>query len=215
MKAGEVFPLTPYERRAYAVVDLFEQELCNFTGAPFAVATNSCTNAIQLALTWERLNVGTEWLRLPRRTYIGVLQAALRAGYDIVWDDQGDNWQQRGWYALWPTGVIDAARDLQAGCYKRDYQVCVSFHSAKQLPSGRGGALLTNLEELADWARAARMDGRTPGDTKPPIIGNTLHCPMPPDVAARGLDILSRWTEPPAPLPHTEYPDLSQWYPGV
>ena len=70
------------------------------------------------------------------------------------------------------------------------------------------------VREAAEWFRAARMDGRAPGDNKPPVFPG-FHCPMPPDVAARGLDILSRWTEPPKPLPFTQYDDLSQWYPGV
>jgi dTDP-4-amino-4,6-dideoxygalactose transaminase len=202
------------QRRAYRVVDLFEQELCDFTGAPYAVAVNSCTNALFLALRWERLH-GTKsaYVRLPRRTYIGVLQSCLNAGYDVEWSDSvwAETWQKRGWYMLEPVPVADCARYLGEGAYQFGH-ACLSMHSAKQLPIGRGGAILTDNEEAAEWFRAARMDGRAPGDPGPPMFP-AWHMPMPPDVAARGLDILSRWEGSPAPLPHTDYPDLSEFWP--
>ncbi len=204
-------------RRAYRVVDDFEAELCDYTGAPFAVAVNSCTNALLLALTWERVNRPSAFrsgsISVPRNTYIGVLQSILNAGFKPrFWD----GWTQ-GWYALDPAGVIDAARYFQPGLFPKFNQchVCLSFHAAKQLPIGRGGAILTDNEDAAEWFRAARMDGRAPGDARDPVFP-AFHCPMPPDVAARGLDILSRWNDrgySPPPLPHEDYPDLSQWWP--
>ncbi len=208
-------------RRAYRVVDSFEAELCDYTGAPFAVAVNSCTNALLLALTWDACRVASgrvvppfSEVRVPRHTYIGVLQSVLNAGFrPRFWD----GWTQ-GWYNLNPSNVADCARYLKRGFYGdawRGVHACLSFHSAKQLPIGRGGAILTDNEEAAEWFRAARMDGRAPGDVKDPVFP-AFHCPMPPDVAARGLDILSRWNDrgySPPPLPHEDYPDLSQWWP--
>ncbi len=207
-------------RRAYRVVDAFERELCDYTGAPFAVAVNSCTNALLLALTWKRLRGLKHKLEVPRWTYIGVLQSVLNAGFEVhSWT--GRDWQgtdvagqPAGSYWLLPSDVVDSARLLAQGMYGEGI-VCLSFHSAKQLPIGRGGAILTDNEEAAEWFRAARMDGRAPGDVRDPVFP-AFHCPMPPDVAARGLDILSRWNDrghSPPPLPHEEYPDLSQWWP--
>ncbi len=201
-----------HARRAYRVVDDFEAELCDYTGAPFAVVVNSCTNALLLALTWEKMSgvLGPIWL--PRRTYIGVLQSVLNAGYMAMWTDE--RWQVTDWYELQPSRVCDSARSLRRGNFDGGHE-CLSFHSAKQLPIGRGGAILTDNEKAAEWFRAARMDGRAPGDVRDPVFP-AFHCPMPPDVAARGLDILSRWNDrgysPPA-LPHEDYPDLSQWWP--
>lgn len=37
----------------YQVVKDFEQALCDYTGAPFAVTTMSCTMALQLAVAWH------------------------------------------------------------------------------------------------------------------------------------------------------------------
>lgn len=210
-------------RRAYAVVDLFEAELADYTGAPYAVAVNSCTNALLLALTWERSHGIEEPIRLPRRTYVGVLQAALNAGYEVEWLDEHErlnDWQ--GWddwrsdsYDLIPTDVVDSARCLRRDLYVPETFTCHSFHSAKQLPLGRGGAILTDNPEAANWFRAVRMDGRPPGAPIEATVFPGYHCPMPPDVAARGLDILSRWNDAgysPPPLPPTDYPDLSAIY---
>ncbi len=202
-------------RRAYAVVDAFEAELCDYTGAPFAVAVNSCTNAIFLALTWWRIDdcdgEGDDLVLFPRRTYVGVLQAALNAGHAIVdWDDE--DWQGQGWCQFSTTPVIDAARSIGQGSYFRGTHMCLSFHAAKQLPLGRGGAILTDSAKAAEWFRAARMDGRPPGAPIEDTVFPGFHCPMPPDTAARGLDILSRWNDAgysPPPLPPTDYPDLS------
>ena len=196
-------------RRAYRVVDAFEDELADYTGASYAVAVNSCTNALLLALTWERMRGVEGPVRLPRRTYVGVLQSVLNAGYEIEWEPEYD-WQGRGFYPLLPALVQDSARAL-----RRDYRaghICLSFHAAKQLPLGRGGAILTDNAEANEWFRAARMDGRPPGALIEATVFPGYHCPMPPEVASRGLDILSRWNDAgysPPPLPPTDYPDLS------
>lgn len=195
-------------RRAYRIVDQFEQELCDYTGAPYAVAVNSCTNAIFLALTYEQMKTGEHHVTLPKHTYIGVLQAALNAGYSVEWHDNG--WI--GGYSLMPTHVVDCARALWPSMYVTRELTCLSFHAAKQLPLGRGGAILTDDPDAAEWLRAARMDGRPPGQPIEATIFPGYHCPMPPDVAARGLDVLSRWNDTgytPPPLPPETYPDLS------
>jgi dTDP-4-amino-4,6-dideoxygalactose transaminase len=102
-------------RRAYRVVDLFEQELCDYTGAPFAIATNSCTNALTLSLMWEHRRMEDRWFKvtLPKRTYIGVLQAVLNAGFDVRWQDA----EASHWYQLSPTNVVDAARWFKADLF--------------------------------------------------------------------------------------------------
>lgn len=206
-------------RRAYRVVDDFERELEHYTGAPHAVAVDSCTNALLLALVYERrryreaafAQTGLEVepvVVLPRRTYVGVLQAARNAGWRVGWTDAA--W--RGSYRLEPTRVVDSARDLRRGMYEPGSLTCLSFHAAKQLPLGRGGAILTDDAAAAEWFRAARMDGRPPGSPIGETVFPGFHCPLPPDTAARGLWVLSRWVDSgfvPAPLPDDPYPDLS------
>jgi dTDP-4-amino-4,6-dideoxygalactose transaminase len=199
------------------VVDAFESELCDYTGAPFAVAVDSCTNAIHLSLfhEWRRFwtdrslaQYGDTSVTLPRRTYVGVLQAARNAGWRVEWSD--DPWRDS--YRLSPTRVVDSARRLAPGMYEPGTLTCLSFHAAKQLALGRGGAILTDDHAAAEWLRRARADGRAPGDLEPYATFPGFHAYMPPDTAARGLWILSRWVDSgfaPGPLPDDPYPDLS------
>jgi dTDP-4-amino-4,6-dideoxygalactose transaminase len=193
----------PDPRRAYRVVDDFEFELADYTGAPYAVTVDSCTNALLLCFTRF-----AEHVILPARTYVGVLQAARNAGCTVEWDYAV--WKD--WYRVWPTSIIDSARYIHRGMYRAGTLTCLSFHAAKQLPLGRGGAILTDDEQAAEWLRAARMDGRPPGAPIEKTQFPGFHCPLPPDTAARGLWILSRWNDTgysPPPLPDEEYPDLS------
>lgn len=197
-------------RRAYRVVDRFEDELCVYTGAPFSIAVNSCTNALLLALTWDALHgLGRFRAVLPRRTYVGVLQSVLNAGLEVEWSD--DRWLDQ--YTIEPYRVVDSARRIAPGMYRPGSLTCLSFHARKQLPLGYGGAILTDKLDAADWFSAARMDGRPPGAPVGQTVFPGFHCPLSPDVAARGLWILSDWndkTYTPPRLPDETYPDLSQ-----
>jgi dTDP-4-amino-4,6-dideoxygalactose transaminase len=200
-------------RRAYRVVDDFEAELCAYTGAPFAVTVDSATNAIFLSLVYElQQRPDHSYVRLPRRMYVGVLQAARNAGYEVLWDDAA--WDAgQNYYTLPPTRIVDAARRMFQGMFVASTLTCLSMHAAKQLPLGRGGAILTDDAAAAEWLRAARMDGRPPGAPIGETVFPGFHCPMPSDTAARGLWILSRWVDSgydPPPLPQEEYPDLSK-----
>lgn len=193
-------------RKAFWVVDDFEDELASYCAAPYAVAVDSCTNAIFLSLVLEALRITRHELTLPARTYSGVAQAALNAGWRIFWDYS----EWRGSYAIQPTRVIDAALNLAPDSYEPGTLTCVSFHAAKQLPVGIGGAILLDDPDDNRWLRAARMDGRQQGtnETRPQQPG--YHCFMPPDVAARGLWLLTALKgQPPHECNHDAYPDLS------
>ncbi len=202
-------------RRPYEVVDAFEEELAAYCGSPFAVAVDSCTNALFLSLRWMAMTWPSllEYpVRLPKRTYIGVLQAAQNAGFSVDWVDR---WNVSSatvggdFYTLSPLKIADCARYLRADMYWEDTLMCLSFHAAKQLPIGRGGAILTDNKDFVDWARRARQDGRTPGDDSIPPLFPAWHMYMTPDYAARGLWLLSRLPDSPPPLPQENYPDLS------
>ena len=192
-------------RRAYRVVDDFEQELCDFTGAPFAVSVDSATNGIFLALLHERLVYGHDHATMVRHSYVGVLWALRNAGYTIDWTDEP--WTTH--YRIQPTRVVDSARRIARDMYEPGTLTVLSHHAAKQLALGRGGTILTDDADAAEWLRRARADGRAPGDTDPYAVAPGHHMYLPPPTAALGLWILSRWTHDPAPLPPDPYPDLS------
>jgi dTDP-4-amino-4,6-dideoxygalactose transaminase len=189
---------------AFDVVRQFEDALAEYTGAGEAVVVDSCTNAIFLSLLW----CGKKIVGLPKRTYVGVAQSALNAGYEIEWLDAP--WS--GCYLLWGTPIWDSARRFRAGMYQETHPgalVCVSFQIAKHLPIGRGGAILTDNADTAAWLRRARFDGRTPGDSAAPIQVPGYHMYMPPPDAARGLWLLSWLPRDNEDLPNDDYPDLS------
>ena len=195
-------------RRAFEVVDAFEEELSEYTGAPYVVTTDSCTNALFLSLLWfKRLNL--PWVELPKHTYVGVAQAALNAGYEIRWKDE--EWS--GGYIINPLALVDSAKSLYRNMFYLwgHDTICISFQAGKILPIGRGGAILTDDPEMAEWCRKARFDGRTEGDccdTMTEFQQPGYHMYMTPSDAARGLWLLTYLEDNP-PDQIDEYPDLS------
>lgn len=190
-------------RRAFEVVDMFEEELAEYTGAPYAVAVDSGTNALFLSLLYRQQTS----VSIPRKTYVGVAQAALNAGYVIEWRDE--DWH--GAYELGPLDIWDAAKRFRRGMYATGSLMCLSFQAGKILPIGRGGAILTDRLEAASWLKRARFDGRTEGgccDEWERFTTPGHHMYMTPPDAARGLWLLTYLPDD-NPDQVDEYPDLS------
>lgn len=159
--------------------------MCEYTGAPYAVAVSSCTAAIDLILfRLSQLHRGFDRaIKLPKRTYVGVAQAIARNAWEICFTDE----QWSGVYRLPPTTIWDCAKRFTSGMYVTGQFQCVSFHTAKILGDTQGGAILHSSPLFDSWARKARFDGRTEGvplkDDKEITLG--LHCYMSVDVASR------------------------------
>jgi dTDP-4-amino-4,6-dideoxygalactose transaminase len=195
----------------------FETALCQYTGARFAVTTTSCTQAILMALAWQRsigrcftpenLRYEYEEIYMPRRSYVGVPASVLNAGYKVRFTD--DDWE--GEYQLQPLPVWDSARRFTSGMYRPGQMQCVSFHWSKILGLSQGGAILHDNEEADSWLRRARFDGRTEGvDPKQDQVQYpSWHGYLSPEVAAHGLMKLSLLPKHNADLPRSDYPDLS------
>lgn len=195
--------------RAFDVVEAFEEELAAYTGARYCVTTDSCTNALYLALlqSWDGEFWQIDTVSLPKHTYVGVVHAARNAGLRVAWRDE--EWE--GSYRLFPFPVVDSAKKFQRDMYVPGTLTCLSFQAGKQLPIGRGGAILTDNQEAAEWLRAARLDGRTPGRdyADNTYQGFGAHCYLTPPDAARGLWLLT-YIDDDDKCDWTEYPDLSQ-----
>jgi dTDP-4-amino-4,6-dideoxygalactose transaminase len=213
---------------AHQITREFEASLCEYTGAKYAVAVNSCTMALLLAVAWNlrladiHFDAFGEYLPpevdIPKRTYVGVPMSIVHAGGRPTFRDE--DWI--GAYQLKPLPVWDSARFFTSGMYRgrvgplsRDcsgQMVCVSFHTAKILGDTQGGAILHDDPEADKWLRRARFDGRTEGvapkDDRFDMIG--WHCYLSPDVSARLLWRMSVLPKHNEPLPNDEYPDLSQ-----
>lgn len=201
----------------HAVTAQFEQELCNYTGAKYAVAVNSCTMAILLALAWhipeenrykpkhERPKVS-----IPRPGYVSVPMSIIHAGGFPEFRDE--DW--RGSYQLQPYPVYDCARRFTSGMYQPGTFQCVSFHASKLLGIEQGGAVLHDCDDADLWFRRMRFDGRTPGinPKDDPAIGTIVafHCYMNPSTAAQGLLRLFSLPRHNDDLNNSDYPDLSE-----
>lgn len=201
----------------YKVTKDLEAALCEYTGAPFAVAVNSCTAALVLAVQyaatisypyWDGNSPPRFYVEIPRRTYVSVPCAILLAGGRIAWRDE----QWRGAYQLKPLPVWDCARRFTGGMYVAGQFQCVSFSTTKILGIEQGGAILHDNPEADKWFRKMRFDGRTEGvdpkDDTFDVIGH--HCIMLPSIAAQLLLKLYHLPKHNEDLPEFDYPDLSK-----
>jgi dTDP-4-amino-4,6-dideoxygalactose transaminase len=205
----------------FQVVRDFESALCDYTGAPYAVTTTSCTMALLLAVAWhlrerrwQNIHFDRPAIEIPKRTYVSVPMSIIHADGRPTFRDE--IWH--GQYQLRPLPVWDAARWFTSGMYECEtlshagQMQCVSFHTTKILGDTQGGAILHDYPEADQWLRRMRFDGRTEGvapkDDTFREIG--YHCYLSPDVAARLLHRLCVLPKHNAPLPNDDYPDLSQ-----
>ena len=202
----------------YQVVKDFEKAIAEYTGAKYAIAVSSCTEALLLACAYRLKDISKEDLpivSIPKHTYVGVPMSIIHAGGIIRFRDE--EWV--GLYELQPHNIWDAAKWLTSGMYKtveelkKNPIVCISLHWAKTLSVGWGGVILHNDEEADTWMRRARFDGRTegvhPSEDKFDQLG--WHCIMSPAQAAEALTRLSFLPKHNNPIPADGYPDLSKF----
>jgi len=199
----------------FGIIEEFEKAICDYTGAPYCVSTNSCTNALFLSLMWHKqwlVDEGIFFLEndhfiiIPKRTYVSVPMQIKHAGFKIGFHDR--DWD--GGYRLEPTPIWDYARRFRGGMHHPSTVQCVSFHWTKPLGIQHGGAIIHDNHRADEWLRRARFDGRLSGEAagEAKMIG--WHCLTTPEVAAAGLVRIANlpYDNPDSPKP--DYPDLSQ-----
>jgi dTDP-4-amino-4,6-dideoxygalactose transaminase len=187
--------------RAFRVVEMFEEAVAEFTGSRYGVAVDSCTTALFLSCLHERVGEVT----IPARTYISVPNAIIHAGGTVRFIDT--DWT--GSYRLGGTRIVDSALRMRRGMYD-DGLVCVSFHARKHIKIGRGGMVLTDDAEAAEWLRRMRFDGRhgaVPFLFDSDIAEQGYNAYLTPEQAARGLQLLEGHPD--------DAPDLTPVYPDL
>jgi dTDP-4-amino-4,6-dideoxygalactose transaminase len=137
----------------YTVLDTFESELCNYTGSPYCVLTDSCTHAIELCMRYQSV---TKTVSMPRNTYVSALMVLHKLNIDVQFTN--DTWVYE--YCYGGTNIWDSARGLCKNMYRTGQQQCLSFGRTKRLEIGHGGAIL--LDNYTDYCAIRRMayDGR-------------------------------------------------------
>ncbi len=196
----------------FEIVRRFEREVAHWAGASYGIAVESCSAAIFLSCLCVMKGLGHSMsVLIPKHTYPSVPAAIIHAGFKVQFS--GESWE--GAYELEPLNIWDSALRLQPGMYMKDSLYCISFHSKKHLPIGRGGMILTDCFIEREWLRRARFDGRPEWPLmqgRITMVGWNMY--MQPEQAARGLELFAKIkNRPPLPdLPVEEqgYPDLSK-----
>lgn len=143
---------------AHEVTKQFEKMLCEYTGAPYAVTTISCSAALFLAMM--RKGVKGKKIAIPERTYPSVPCEIINAGGLVEWMPV-EGRTLKGAYQLGDTGIWDCALRFTSGMYVSGQTQCVSFTGPRKiLQLTRGGAILTDNKEDYEWFKKARYSGR-------------------------------------------------------
>jgi dTDP-4-amino-4,6-dideoxygalactose transaminase len=78
----------------FKVVQLFEDEVADYTGAKYAVSVDNCTNALFLVCKYLNVNEVT----IPSKTYLSVPQSIIHAGGEIIFDTTEETNDRKGLY---------------------------------------------------------------------------------------------------------------------
>jgi len=169
----------------FETVKEFEKQIADYYDAPYAVATDSCTHAIELCLRYINPQVK---IQIPTRTYISIPFTLMKLNLD--WTFVNAEWV--GYYFLGGTRIIDGAVNFAKDSYLPGQFMCLSFQHKKMLSLGRGGAILCPTEQDYKILKQMAYDGRA--DDKPWAEQNIkqigYHYYMTPETAQLGIEKL-------------------------
>ncbi len=159
--------------------EAFEVEFAKYIGAPFCVATNSCSNALFLCLEYLK-EIGDPRIKYPiavpsltcSATAHAIKWAGLRGEFVDI---------DRKTFAMLPTNspsipvhyagkyneqqtvvVEDSAHRLVPNSFKGNL-TCYSFYVTKPITSGEGGMIACRTQAEKDWFISARLYGISEG----------------------------------------------------
>lgn len=183
----------------------FEKLIAWYYDAPYAVAVDCCTHAIELCLRLSK----PEKVTCPTHTYLSIPMTFEKLGLD--WEFVDNDWKD--YYYIGHTNIVDAAVHWKWHGYIPGTMMCLSFQHKKHLSLGRGGMILLDNEEQAMLLRKMRYDGRFDNipwkDQDVDTIG--YHYYMTPETAQTGIFRFAtaevtearKWS-------YLDYPDLTK-----
>ena len=185
----------------------FEQAVADFWGAPYAVAVDCCTHALELSLKVKN----TSMAFCPTRTYISVPMMLERITIPLKYVDR--KWTE---YYFIAENVIDAAAHWRQDGYISNTLMCISFGHKKHINIGKGGIILLDNYELYKRLQKLRYDGRSIHSgvmyLDDDITELGYHYYMTPETAAVGLDIFNIKKDRPAKtVSCVDYPDIRKF----
>ena len=119
------------------LIQKFENEIAKFYGAPYAVAVDSCTHAIELCLRYINPSKNRN-----TNTYLSFC-CIFGEKIGIEWDWKDERWKD--YYYIGNTNIIDAAVYWKENSYIPNTIMCLSFQFQKHLNIGKGGMILTMI----------------------------------------------------------------------
>ena len=184
-------------KNIYEVTDEFEKQLCNYTGSKYSITLDNASNAIFLALYYEKniaKRITTDTVSIPERTYPSVpceiIHADLKVDFEKV-----DGKTITGAYNLKGSRVYDSALRFTADMFIPDTHMCLSFTGPyKHFKLSKGGAILTDDYDANLWFRRARYSGRREcsyHDDNFDMLGWNFY--MIPELAARGVLLMNQF----------------------
>ena len=204
----------------YDVTDEFESQLAQYTGAKYVVTVDNMSNALFLALYYEKniaKSITTDTLTIPCRTYPSVPCEIIHAGLKVGWKEVNGE-TLTGAYQLEGSNIWDSALTFTGDMYKPKSHMCVSFTGPyKHFKLSKGGAILTDDLKAYHWFKRARYSGRREcsyHDDNLDMLGWNFY--MMPELAARGILLMNQFYNMDGTKKHQEdltlpYPDLSQF----
>lgn len=199
----------------HKITEEFERTLSEYTGSPYVVCVDNASNALFLALYYEK--VQGQVITIPNRTYPSVPCEIIHAGGKVEFEILKTE-TLTGAYQLKPTKVWDSALRFTADMYISGTHMCLSFTGPyKHLKLSKGGAILTDSKEAYEWFKRARFSGRREcsyHEDNLDMLGWNFY--MIPELATRGLQLMtSYWnsdgTKKKNPDLELRYPDLSKF----
>ena len=154
----------PGIKTKYTVAD-FERAIADFVGYPFAVATNTGTAALHLALRAMGAD-SCETVRIPPVCFRAVVNAIAMVRARPIYDHRDKysiDVMNYGFPAVHDYKQILDASEALGGDIPLDYQiVTLSFNWNKPITCGSGGMLLTHSGDIAAkarlWANQSKID---------------------------------------------------------
>lgn len=195
--------------------------LSDYTGSPYVVCVDNQSNALKLALIYERefggWDIFSQKVKIPSRTYMSVPCEVINVGGELEFLNVEGN-TIKGAYRLEPTRVIDSALRFTADMYEENTFMCISFTGAyKHFKLSKGGCILTDNEHAYNWFKKARNSGRNEVSYHEDTFDQVgINCYLMPEISARGVLLMNQFYNIDGSKKHQEdlelpYPDLSQF----
>lgn len=177
----------------------FEKRVAEYFNAPYAVATDCCTHALEMCLQLS----SQKKFACPTRTYISVPFMLEKIKADYFWLNV--SWRE---FYLMTRDVADAATYWKKNGYLPKTKMCLSFGMKKHINIGKGGMILLDNEAEYERLKKMRYDGRSIYDgvlyKDDDIKEIGYHYYMTPEIAKIGLQIFKTKKDQPAKIISSE-----------